>query len=149
MRLVIQRVAEASVTVDGEVICAIGRGLAILVGVRRGDREEDADALADKAFNLRIFDDGTGKMNRAASDADGSFLAVSQFTLYADTRRGRRPSFVEAADPEVGNRVYERFVSRLRARGGQVSTGRFGVHMAVQLVNDGPVTIILDSDVRS
>ncbi len=146
MRLVIQRVARAEVLVDGDVVGSVGRGLAILVGVRDGDTEADAAALARKAFHLRIFEDEDGKMNRSAQDVSAGFLAVSQFTLYADTSRGRRPSFIQAAGPETGRRLYERFVEALRVQGAEVATGRFGANMLVRLENDGPVTIILDSE---
>lgn len=146
MRLVIQRVSEAKVLVQGRVIGSIGRGLAVLVGVREGDTEAQADALAEKTYALRIFDDEAGKMNRAAQEVGGAFLAVSQFTLYADTSRGRRPSFIQAAGPDVGSRLYDRFVARLRELGGHVETGEFGARMLVEISNDGPVTIILDSE---
>ena len=146
MRLVIQRVSEAKVAVGGQIIAAIGLGLVILVGVRDGDVQADAESLARKAFNLRIFDDDQGKMNRSASESGGDFLVVSQFTLYANASRGRRPSFIEAAGPEVGERLYQHFVARLRALGGRVETGRFGAHMDISLVNDGPVTIILENE---
>ena len=149
MRLVIQRVSEAEVIIDGKVVGAIGLGQLVLVGVREGDRETDADALAQKAYSLRIFEDQAGKMNLSAEEVKGSFLAVSQFTLYANTSRGRRPSFIEAAAPELGNNLYERFVERLRGIGATVETGRFGAQMEVRLVNDGPVTIILDSEARA
>jgi D-aminoacyl-tRNA deacylase len=146
MRLVVQRVSKARVLIEEDVVGSIGQGLVILVGVREGDTDADSDFLAQKAYNLRIFADEAGKMNLSAGEAAGGFLVVSQFTLYANTSRGRRPSFIEAAGPELGEKLYERFVDRLRALGGPVETGRFGAHMLVELTNDGPVTIILDSE---
>lgn len=131
------------------MIASIGRGLAILVGVRRGDCQADAESLAEKVYGLRIFGDDQRKMNLSAKEVDGQFLAVSQFTLYADTSRGRRPSFIQAADGETARAVYERFVARLRELGGQVETGAFGVYMLVDIANDGPVTIVLDSEARA
>jgi D-aminoacyl-tRNA deacylase len=145
MRAVIQRVKRASVAVDGEVTGEIGRGLLILLGVSKRDTEREAEVLADKAIGLRIFDDADGKMNLALQDVGGSLLVVSQFTLYGDARRGRRPSFIDAAPPEVANRLYEHFVSAARARAVHVETGRFRAMMDVELLNDGPVTIILDT----
>jgi D-tyrosyl-tRNA(Tyr) deacylase len=148
MRLVIQRVSDARVVIDGDVVGAIGCGQAILLGVREGDTDADAATLASKAWNLRIFEDTAGKMNLSAAEAGAEFLVVSQFTLYANTSRGRRPSFIEAAGPELGERLYERFVAGLRAAGAHVETGRFGAQMKLELTNDGPVTIILDSEGR-
>lgn len=148
MRVVAQRVSQASVLVEGESVGAIGLGLAILVGVRHDDCEADADYLARKTASLRIFEDADGKMNLSAEDVSGEFLAVSQFTLYADTSRGRRPSFVEAAAPELGKALYERFVEKLRETGATVETGIFGAMMQVRITNEGPVTIILDSEER-
>ena len=146
MRAVLQRVSSASVRVDGEVVGAIGPGLLILLGVHQGDAEADAVALAGKSAVLRIFEDEAGKMNRSVIDIGGGALVVSQFTLYADTRKGRRPSFVDAAPPALAVKVYERFVEALAAQGIPVATGRFQAHMEVSLVNDGPVTLILESD---
>ncbi len=145
MRAVIQRVRKASVSVDGKVVGAIGKGLVILLGVKHGDTEKDADYLADKCVNLRIFEDANGKMNLSALDVGGELLAVSQFTLYADASRGRRPSFVQAAPPEISNPLFDRFVERLKKSGLRVEQGVFGAMMLVEIHNDGPVTIILDS----
>ncbi len=145
MRVVLQRVSEASVTVEGEKISAIGPGLLLLVGVARGDGEAEADWLAAKVAGLRVMGDGEGKMNRSVTDVGGAVLAVSQFTLLADTRKGKRPSFVGAAPPEEAERLFDYFCERLRAAGvGRVETGRFGAMMDVALVNDGPVTIVLE-----
>ena len=145
MRIVLQRVKEASVTVAGERISFIGPGLLLLVGVAHGDEEDEAYWLAEKIAGLRIMSDEEGKMNRSVIDAGGAILAVSQFTLLADTRKGRRPSFVGAAAPEEATRLFDYFCERLRAAGvNQVETGRFGAMMGVALVNDGPVTIILE-----
>ena len=145
MRGLIQRVAEARVEVDGEVVGAVGRGLLVLIGVAREDTEEDAIWLAGKVADLRVFDDAGGKMNGSVTDIGGECLAVSQFTLHGDVRKGRRPSFSRAADPETAERLYLRCVWGLRARGLPVTTGVFGAHMRVALVNDGPVTLWLDS----
>lgn len=144
-RVVAQRVRSASVAVDGEVLGRIDGGLLLLIGIHRDDSEEIVDRVADKVAALRVFGDDQGKMNLSAAEAGGSMLAVSQFTLYGDLRRGRRPSFIEAAGPELGERLYERFNRRLREHGYLVECGRFGAHMVVSLDNDGPVTIILDS----
>ena len=146
MRAVIQRVKRASVTVDNEVVGEIGRGLLVLLGVAAEDEEADADYLVDKIVNLRIFEDDEGKMNLSLLDTGGGLLAVSQFTLYGDTRRGRRPSFIKAAGPDVADRLYNYFVDRARQHLQQVETGRFQAMMDVELVNDGPVTILLDSE---
>ncbi len=146
MRAVVQRVARASVTVDGEVTGSIDRGSLVLLGVAENDAESDADYLVDKALNLRIFEDNDGKMNLSLLDVAGDLLVVSQFTLYGDTRRGRRPSFITAAEPEKANRLYEYFVSKAREQLARVETGRFQAMMDVELVNQGPVTIILDSE---
>ena len=140
MRALVQRVASASVTVDGEPVSAIGPGLLVLLGVRRGDTEEQADRIARKLLALRIFEDEEGRMNRAVGDAGGEVLCVSQFTLYGDARKGNRPSFVEAAPPEEAEPLYERVRAALGARG-----GRFGARMAVELVNDGPVTLLVEA----
>lgn len=145
MRAVVQRVSGASVTVDGKTVGAIGRGLLILLGVDAEDAEADADYLAEKIPDLRIFNDDAGKFNRSLREVQGEALAVSQFTLHGDCRRGRRPSFTAAARPELAVPLYQRFVEALRGRGVSVAEGVFGAHMAVQLVNDGPVTILLDS----
>lgn len=145
MRAVIQRVSEASVRVDGRVIGAIGRGLLILLGVGVGDTEAEAKLLAEKSANLRIFADDEGRFNRSLLDIGGEALVVSQFTLYADTRRGRRPSFSDAAPPEIAAPLVEAFANELQRMGIAVGAGQFGAMMQVALVNDGPVTILLDS----
>ena len=145
VRGVVQRVSEASVRVDGEVVGTIGPGLVVLLGVGQGDAEADADYLADKVLNLRVFPDGAGQMNRSVLDVVGGLLVVSQFTLLGDVRKGRRPSYSDAAPPEEANRLYEHFVSRLRPSGLPVATGVFRATMDVALVNQGPVTILLDS----
>jgi D-tyrosyl-tRNA(Tyr) deacylase len=145
LRIVLQRVREASVTVAGERISAIGPGLLLLVGVAHADGEPEADWLAKKIAGLRIMADEEGKMNRSVKEVGGAVLAVSQFTLLADTRKGRRPSFIGAAPPEAATRLFDYFCGRLRAAGvEQVETGRFGAMMDVALVNDGPVTIVLE-----
>jgi D-tyrosyl-tRNA(Tyr) deacylase len=144
MRIVLQRVRRARVTVDDEEVGAIGPGLLVLLGIRPGDTLNDAHRLADKVVGLRIFADAEGKMNRSIQEANGSILVVSQFTLYGDTRKGRRPSFIGAAAPDVAIPLYEGFVDAVRALGVPVATGRFGAMMQVELVNDGPVTLILD-----
>jgi D-tyrosyl-tRNA(Tyr) deacylase len=146
VRGVIQRVSRASVSVDGRVAGKIGAGLLILLGVRRTDNPEAAAYLAEKIVNLRIFSDSAGKMNLSLLDIGGSALVVSQFTLYGDTRGGRRPSYIEAARPEEASRLYEEFIRSVRALGVPVGTGVFQAHMEVELVNDGPVTILLDSE---
>ncbi len=145
MRIVLQRVTRASVTVDGRVAGEIGPGLVVLVAVGREDSSATAVSMAEKIVNLRIFNDEQGKMNRSLLDTGVAILAVSQFTLYADARGGRRPSFVLAAPPELGKALYEEFIAALRALGVRVETGVFQAHMSVDLVNDGPVTILLDS----
>ncbi len=145
MRAVIQRVERAQVTVDGEVVGAIGPGLLLLVGVARGDGPGDVSAIASKVAGLRVFRDDEGRMNLSVSEVGGSVLVVSQFTLYGDVRRGRRPSFVEAADPVGAEALVDGVVGELRASGLAVETGRFGAMMAVALVNDGPVTILLET----
>lgn len=145
MRAVIQRVSEASVTVGGQTIGAIGCGLLVLLGVEEGDGEKDFQYITDKVPNLRIFEDEAGKMNRSLLDVGGEILAVSQFTLLGDARGGRRPSFSTAARPETANPTYERMVALWREKGITVGTGMFGEEMAVSLVNNGPVTILLDS----
>ncbi|PYQ52575.1 MAG: D-tyrosyl-tRNA(Tyr) deacylase [Acidobacteria bacterium] len=145
MRAVVQRVAEAAVSVGGERVAAIGLGLLVLLGVGREDREADADYLADKVVNLRIFEDEAGHMNRSVLETHGAVLVVSQFTLYGDTRRGRRPGFSAAAPPEDANRLYRHFVGRVAAAGLEVREGVFRAMMDVSLVNRGPVTLLLDS----
>ena len=148
MRALVQRVSEASVTVEGEVCGAIGPGLLVLVCAMQGDGDPEADLLAAKIAKLRIFKDDTGRMNRAIRDSGGSVLVVSQFTLAADTRSGNRPGFSQAAAPETGARLYTRFVAAMQQQGLPTATGRFGADMQVSLVNDGPVTIWLDTAQR-
>lgn len=145
MRAVVQRVRESAVTVNGEVVGKIGAGLNVLLGVAEDDVEKDADFLADKIANLRIFEDDAGKMNLSLLQAGGEMLVVSQFTLLGDCRKGRRPSFVKAAGPEKANELYEYFVGKVREKGVGVQTGRFRAMMDVSLVNDGPVTLIVES----
>ena len=145
MRAVIQRVTRASVTIDGEVVGEIGNGLVVLLGIARDDTKEDADYLAPKIIALRIFDDADGKMNVSLKDIDGGLLIVSQFTLYGDVRRGLRPSWSDAAAPEIAEPLYDYFVESSRKLLGRVETGSFRKMMQVELVNDGPVTILLDS----
>lgn len=146
MRAVIQRVSRAAVTVDGVVAGAIDRGLLVLLGVASDDSEPTADYIADKIIGLRIFEDEAGKMNLSVADVGGAVLVVSQFTLYGDVRKGKRPSFDRAARPEPANQLYEFVVQRIRASGLRCETGRFQAMMDVELVNDGPVTILLDSE---
>lgn len=148
MRALLQRVSEAKVTVDSEITGQIGPGLLVLMCAMQGDTEAEAELLAQKISRLRIFKDEAGKMNRSVSDTDGSVLVVSQFTLGADTRSGTRPGFSRAAPPAEGERLYHCFCERMRATGRPVETGRFGADMKVSLVNDGPVTIWLDTDDR-
>jgi D-aminoacyl-tRNA deacylase len=145
MRAVVQRVREASVTVAGRVVSRIGPGLLVLLGVGQGDTDQDAALLAEKVVNLRIFADDAGQMNLSALDTRGALLVVSQFTLYGDARKGRRPSFVQAAPPAEAERLYRRFVEGVRASGLAVGEGVFQADMDVALVNQGPVTILLDS----
>jgi len=146
MRAVVQRVSRAEVRVEGEVVGRIGRGLCVLVGAGAGDGAEDVAYLADKVVNLRIFEDDEGKMNRSLLEVGGGLLAVSQFTLYGDVRKGRRPSFVDALEPVAAERLYEDFVAAARRAGvAEVATGKFRAMMEVDLVNWGPVTILLDS----
>jgi D-tyrosyl-tRNA(Tyr) deacylase len=145
MRAVVQRLSRAQVTVGGEVVGKIGRGRLVLLGVGLEDQESDADYLAEKIAGLRIFDDADGKMNLSVTDVQGAVLAVSQFTLYGDARKGKRPSFDAAARPERARELYEYFVSAIRKAGLPCETGRFQEDMQVELVNDGPVTILLDS----
>ena len=144
MRAILQRVSKASVTVEGQVISSIGPGLLILLGVGHGDGEGQAAFLADKIANLRIFEDKAGKTNLSLLDVKGAAIVVSQFTLYADTRKGRRPSFTDAALPDVAAPLVERFVELLRAQGVPTQTGQFGAHMQVEIHNNGPVTIWLE-----
>jgi D-tyrosyl-tRNA(Tyr) deacylase len=145
VRAVVQRVREARVTVDGELVGAIGPGLCVLLGVAAGDSTAEAELLGRKVVGLRIFDDDAGQMNRALDDVGGALLVVSQFTLHADCRRGRRPAFTAAAPAAQAEALYERFVAAARERRVPVETGRFQARMALSLVNDGPVTIILDT----
>ncbi len=145
MKALLQRVTGASVSVGGEIAGRIGRGLVIFVGVANGDTEKDAQYLVQKAASLRIFSDEAGRFNLSALDIKGGLLVVSQFTLLADTRKGRRPSFVEAAPPAQAEELFERFVEQARATGLKVETGRFQQYMQVEIHNDGPVTILLDS----
>ena len=146
MRAVLQRVSRARVIVDGSVTGEIGPGLVVLIAVGREDVSATAAAMAEKIVNLRIFADDQGKMNRSVLDSRGTILAVSQFTLYGDARGQRRPSFIQAAPPELGKALYDEFVVALRALGVRVETGVFQAHMSLELTNDGPVTILLDSD---
>lgn len=145
MRIVVQRASRGRVKVEGRVTGEIKHGLVLLVGVTHDDMEQDADWLADKTVGLRIFEDAEGKMNLSLLDVGGEVLSVSQFTLYGDSRKGRRPNFMEAAKPEQANRLYEYFNDKLRSSGVRVETGEFGAKMDVELVNDGPVTLLLDS----
>ena len=145
MRAVVQRAREGCVTAEGQVIGRIGNGLVVLLGVGQEDQSADADYLAAKISNLRIFEDAGGKMNRSLLDTGGEMLVVSQFTLLGDCRKGRRPSFVAAADPTKARELYEYFIEKVRRLGISVATGRFGAMMAVTLVNDGPVTLIVES----
>jgi D-tyrosyl-tRNA(Tyr) deacylase len=146
MRAVVQRVTRASVTVDGEIIGEIGSGLVVLVGIARDDTKVEAAYLVDKITNLRIFDDDQGKMNLSVKDVSGGLLLVSQFTLYGDVRRGLRPSWIEAAPPEIAEPLYDFFVRQASSVVDEVATGKFQAMMQVELVNDGPVTILLDSN---
>ena len=148
MRALLQRVSSATVRVDGETVGSIGEGLVVLLGVGPGDDDAIADALAARVVELRIFRDDDGRTNRSLLDIGGAVLVVSQFTLFADTRRGRRPGFTGAAPAELAERCYERFAAAVRALGVTAETGRFGAEMAVELVNDGPFTLWLDTDDR-
>jgi D-tyrosyl-tRNA(Tyr) deacylase len=145
MRAVIQIVRQSSVKVDGQMLGQIGCGLLVLLGVAKNDSAQDVDYLVNKIIHLRIFEDAKGKMNRSLLETGGELLAVSQFTLLADCRKGRRPSFIHAAEPEKATELYQTFVDRVRHHGIRVQTGRFGAMMAVALINDGPVTIIIES----
>jgi len=146
MRVLLQRVTRAEVRVHGRVTGCIGHGYLLLVGITHADTESQLTKLADKVFGLRLFADAEGKMNLALADVGGAALVVSQFTLYGDASRGRRPSFIDAARPEVAIPLYERFIALLRERGVPVETGEFGADMQVDLINDGPVTLMLDSE---
>ncbi len=145
MRSVVQRVSSSSVTVDGDVIGKIDKGLMVLLGVTHDDTSKDVDYMIDKILNLRIFEDEDDKMNLSLKDIDGELLVVSQFTLYGDCRKGRRPSFTNAAKPDLADKLYEEFIAKAKSQGLNVGTGQFGAHMMVDLTNDGPVTILLDS----
>jgi len=146
MRAVVQRVKKAEVRVDGRLVGAVGKGMVVLLGVGKDDTLKDAQSLADKILNLRIFDDAAGRMNLSLLETNGELLCVSQFTLYGDCRKGRRPSYEQAARPETACQLYEAFVAALRAAGVTVQTGQFQAMMEVELVNDGPVTLLLDSE---
>ena len=146
MRAVVQRVTEASVTVDGRVVGRIGSGLLVLLGVRKSDTPSSADYMVEKLLGLRVFSDAEGKMNLNVRDAGGAVLVVSQFTLYGDVRRGKRPSFDDAARPELAKSLYEYLLARIREQGIECATGEFQAMMKVSLVNDGPVTILIDSE---
>ncbi|KAB2338679.1 D-tyrosyl-tRNA(Tyr) deacylase [Cytobacillus depressus] len=145
MRVVVQRSKEASVKVNGEIVGSITKGFVLLVGVTHEDKDEDAAFLAEKIANLRVFEDDNGKMNLSILDKGGEILSVSQFTLYGDCRKGRRPNFMDAAKPEQALNLYDTFNAYLREKGLKVETGEFGAMMDVQLINDGPVTLIIDS----
>lgn len=145
MRVCLQRVSEASVQVDGEQVGAIGHGVLVLLGIGQQDTSHEVKQLVDKIVNLRIFADEQQKMNLSLLDVGGQMLVISQFTLWGDCRKGRRPSFVEAADPELAEPLYEEFVEEVRSRGVTAETGRFGAMMQVSLVNDGPVTLVIES----
>ncbi len=144
MRALVQRVSAAAVRIDGEVVGRVGAGLCVLVGVTHTDDERAADRLAEKVWNLRIFDDEAGNMGRSVAEGTGEVLVISQFTLYGDTRKGRRPSWIDAARPEQAEPLVDRFAAALRDLGATVATGRFGADMAVELVNDGPVTLMVE-----
>ncbi|MEM6799722.1 MAG: D-aminoacyl-tRNA deacylase [Planctomycetota bacterium] len=145
MKALLQRVSSASVRVDGEIVGEIGAGLMVLLGVGHGDGANQAQWLSDKLVDLRVFEDEDGKMNRSLIDTGGQMLVVSQFTLWSDCRKGRRPSFIDAAPPELAEELYEAFVEAVRSRGVTVATGRFRTHMEVALVNDGPVTLMVET----
>lgn len=145
MRAVVQRVKESSVTIDNEITGKIGKGLLVLLGVSQKDTDKDAGYLSEKIVNLRIFEDENGKMNKSLLETGGEMLVVSQFTLLGDCRKGRRPSFIEAAGPEKANELYEIFVNQVRLKGVLVQTGRFRAMMDVSLINDGPVTLIVEN----
>ena len=145
MRLLIQRVSKASVNIEGKLVGEIAKGLFVLVGIKKGDTDKDAESLVDKLFKLRIMADKDGKMNLSVSDVKGEFLVVSQFTLYADTSGGNRPSFIQAAEPVLAKNIYEHFLLTLKEKGARVETGTFGAYMEIDSQNDGPVTILLES----
>ncbi len=145
MRAVVQRVSLGEVTVEEKITGSIGKGFVVLLGVGQGDTQKDADYIADKVANLRVFEDEQGKMNRSLSDVGGSVLAISQFTLYGDCRKGRRPGFTQAADPDQAKALYDYFTERLRQQGFEVQEGIFQADMLVKIYNDGPVTMLLDS----
>jgi len=149
VRACVQRVRQASVTVDGQIVGQIGRGLLVLLGVTHDDTQEDVDYLAEKTTGLRVFEDDAGKMNRSLSDIGGRMLVVSQFTLYGDCRKGKRPSFTAAAEPELAERLYDAFVAAVQRLGVPTATGTFRAHMDVALINDGPVTLLLDTRKKS
>jgi D-tyrosyl-tRNA(Tyr) deacylase len=144
MRVVLQRVSKASVTIEGRTAGAIGRGFCLLIGFTHGDTEAEADWMAEKVAGLRLFSDPQGKMNLGLDEVGGALLVISQFTLYGDAAKGRRPSFIDAARPETAIPLYDRFVAALRARGLEVATGEFGADMQVEIHNDGPVTLLLE-----
>lgn len=146
MRAVVQRVSRSEVTVDGRTTGKINKGLLVLLGVTHGDTSKDVDYIVDKTINLRIFEDENDKMNLSLKDIGGEMLAVSQFTLYGDCRKGRRPSFTNAAAPEEADKLYQEFVKKVSEQGINTETGEFGAHMMVDLANDGPVTILLESN---
>ena len=146
MKVVLQRVSRAAVSVDGEVIGAIGKGFLLLLGVSDTDTEQTADRMVDKICKLRIFEDEQGKTNLSLADVKGEVLVVSQFTLYADCRKGNRPSFIKAGPPDMADRLYQYVLEKCRGYAGKVESGSFGAHMEVKLVNDGPFTVVLDSD---
>jgi D-tyrosyl-tRNA(Tyr) deacylase len=145
MRALVQRVKTGSVTIDGKIAGAIGRGLVILLGIRTGDTAEDVNFVADKCANLRIFEDNDGKFNLSALNISAEILVISQFTLYGDCRKGRRPSFIDAAPPETSEPLYESFIERIRQQELRTQTGKFGANMLVEIHNDGPVTILVES----
>ncbi|MBN1154378.1 D-tyrosyl-tRNA(Tyr) deacylase [candidate division KSB1 bacterium] len=145
MRAIVQRVSKASVSVDDEVVASIGAGLVILLGVKADDSVDDARYLAEKCINLRIFSDEQGKFNLSALDVKGDILVISQFTVYGDTRKGRRPSFIEAATPDISEPLYDQFIEFVADSGLAVRSGRFAAHMLVEIYNDGPVTLIVES----
>jgi D-tyrosyl-tRNA(Tyr) deacylase len=145
MRALVQRVKTGSVTIDGKIAGAIGRGLVILLGIRIGDTAEDVNFVADKCANLRIFEDNDGKFNLSALNISAEILVISQFTLYGDCRKGRRPSFIDAAPPETSEPLYESFIERIRQQELRTQTGKFGANMLVEIHNDGPVTILVES----
>ena len=146
MRVLLQRVSSSKVVVAGEIVGQIGKGFTLLVGITHTDTQAQADWLANKIAGIRLFEDDAGKMNRALNDVDGAILAISQFTLYGDARKGRRPSFINAARPEQAEPLFDYFVDKLRSKGITVETGRFGASMAVDIQNDGPVTLMLERD---